>query len=84
MKITINNQEFETNPTGINSNLVFLGTVHSGTGKTETVFGFTEQQVIDMAKELQKLNKDFNTVHIYGPCNNGSKRTYIGVRFLNH
>ena len=84
MKIVVNNQEFETNPTGINTNIVFMGTVHSGTGLQENVYGFTEEQVIETAKELQKLNSDFNTVHIYGPydflC---IKREHVGTYFLN-
>ena len=32
MKIEINKQTFETNPTEMNEALVFKGTVHSGTG----------------------------------------------------
>jgi hypothetical protein len=44
----------------------------------------TEEQVIETAKELQKLNPDFNTVHIYGPydflC---IKREHVGTYFLN-
>lgn len=83
MKIIVNNHEFETNPAGVNTDLMFIGTVHSGTGIQENVFGFTEEQVIEIAKELKKLNNDFNTVHIYSPVNK-SERVYIGIRFLNH
>ena len=83
MKIIVNNQEFETNPTGINTNVLFMGTVHSGTGIQENVYGFTEQQVLETAKELKKLNSDFNTVHIYGPFDSFCiKREYVGVHFL--
>ena len=83
MKIIINNQEFETNPTGINTNVVFMGTVHTGSGVQENIYGFTEQQVIETAKELKKLNPDFNTVHVYGPFDPFCiKREYVSVHFL--
>ena len=83
MKIIVNNQEFETNPTGINTNVVFMGTVHSGTGIQENVYGFSIEQVIEVAKKLKKLNSDFNTVHVYSPydflC---IKREHVGTYFL--
>ena len=82
MKIIVNNQEFETNPTGLNQCLVFLGTVHSGTGIQETVYGFTENHVIELAESLKKLNKDFTVVHIYSPCNMDLNREYVGVKIL--
>lgn len=83
MKIIINNQEFETNPTGINTNVVFMGTVHSGTGIQENVYGFSIEQVIEVANELKKLNSDFNTVHVYGPYDSFCiKREYVGTYFL--
>lgn len=83
MGIMIGNKEFNNNPTGVNPNIVFMGTVHAGTGIQENVYGFNEKQVIETARELKKLNNDFNTVHIYGPydflC---IKREYIGYRVL--
>lgn len=83
MKIIVNNQEFETNSTGINTNVLFMGTVHSGTGIQENVYGFTEQQVLETAKELKKLNSDFNTVYVYGPFDSFCiKREHVGVHFL--
>ena len=81
--ITINNQQFENNPTGVNPNTVFMGTVHTGTGIQENVYGFTSDQVVETAKKLKELNNDFNTVHIYGPydvlC---IKREYVGYKLL--
>ena len=81
--ITINDQQFENNPTGVNPNTVFMGTVHTSTGIQENVYGFTTNQVIETAKKLKELNNDFNTVHIYGPydflC---IKREYVGYRLL--
>ena len=81
--ITINNQQFENNPTGVNPNTVFKGTVHTGTGLQEDVYGFTADQVVETAKKLKEINSDFNTVHIYGPydflC---IKREYIGYKLL--
>ena len=83
MKIVVNNQEFETNPTGMNPNTIFMGTVHSSTGIQEDVYGFNPDEVFNVAKQLKELNNDFNTVHIYGPydflC---IKREYIGMRLL--
>lgn len=83
MKISVNDKEFETNPTGMNPNVIFMGTVHSGTGIQENVYGFTTEQVIETAKKLKELNSDFNTVHVYGPydflC---IKREHVGTYFL--
>lgn len=81
--ITINNQQFENNPTGVNPNTIFMGTVHTGTGIQENVYGFNFDQVVETAKKLKELNPDFNTVHVYGPygllC---IKREYIGYKLL--
>lgn len=82
MRITIGDKIFENNPTATNQNLVFMGTVHTGTGIQENIYGFNEQQIIEVAMELKKLNKDFNIVHIWGPCNHNSERNYIGYRML--
>ena len=83
MGIMIGNKEFNNNPTGVNPNIVFMGTVHTGTGIQENVYGFTAEQVVEVAKELKKLNNDFNIVHIYSPydflC---VKREFIGYRML--
>lgn len=83
MKITINKQELETNPTGVNTSVVFKGTVHNGTEQVIDVYGFTEEDVIKLAREVKYLNKDYNIVHIYGPENIWANRTYIGVKFLD-
>ena len=81
--ITINDQQFENNPTGVNPNTVFMGTVHTGTGIQENVYGFTSDQVVETAKKLKELNNDFNTVHIYGPYNFLCiKREYVGYKLL--
>ena len=81
--ITINNQQFENNPTGVNPNTVFMGTVHNGAGNQENVYGFTEEQVVETAKKLKEIDSSFNTVHIYGPygflC---IKREYIGYKLI--
>ena len=82
MKITINNQELETNPTGINTNLVFMGTVHDGTKQLD-IYGFNEEQVIALAKQIKSLDSNYNTVHIYGPSNIGSNRVHVGTKFLD-
>lgn len=81
--ITIGDKTFENNPTGVNTNMVFMGTVHTGSGIQENVYGFTADQVLETAKQLKELNPDFNTVHIYGPydflC---IKRDYVGYKLL--
>ena len=81
--ITIGNKTFENNPTGVNPNVVFMGTVHNGAGNQENVYGFTEAQVVETAKKLREIDPSFNTVHIYGPydflC---IKREYVGYRIL--
>ena len=81
--ITIGDKTFENNPTGVNTNMVFMGTVHTGSGIQENVYGFTADQVLETAKQLKELNPDFNTVHIYGPydflC---IKREYVGYKLL--
>lgn len=77
MRILIGSQEFETNPSNILVDFLFKGTVHTGTSIVETVYGFTEDEVISLAYQLKELNKDFNTVHLYNPT-----REYIGVKFL--
>lgn len=83
MAIMIGNQRFENNPTGVNPNTVFMGTVHTGTGLQENVYGFTVEQVVEVAKELKKLNNDFNTVHIYSPYDSLCiKRELVGYRIL--
>lgn len=83
MRIIVNNQEFETNPTGINTNVVFMGTVHTGTGIQENIYGFSIEQIIEVANELKKLNSDFNTVHVYGPYDSFCiKREHVGTYFL--
>ena len=82
MKITINNQELETNPTGMNTAVVFMGTVHDGTKQIE-VFGFNEEQVIEMAQKVKLLDRNYNTVHIYGPENIWAPRTKVGIKFLD-
>jgi hypothetical protein len=83
MKITINNQELETNPTGINTNLVFMGTVHDGTERQVDVYGFNAEQVIEVARKIKSMDSNYNTVHIYGPSNIGSNRTHVGTKFLD-
>lgn len=83
MKITINNQELETNPTGMNTAMVFMGTVHNGTELQIEVFGFNEEQVIEMAQKVKSLDRDYNTVHIYGPENIWAPRTKVGIKFLD-
>ena len=77
MLILVNNQEFETNPSKLSKELLFKGTVHTGTTVIETVYGTTKDEVISLAYRLKELNKDFNTVHIYNPYGE-----YIGVKFL--
>lgn len=77
MHILVNNQNFETNPSKLSEDLLFKGTVHTGTSITETIYGVTEDEVMFLAKSLKKLNNDFNTVHLYSPDGN-----YIGARFL--
>ena len=83
MKITINNQELETNPTGMNTAMVFMGTVHNGTERQIEVFGFNEEQVVEMAQKVKSLGRDYNTVHIYGPENIWAPRTKVGIKFLD-
>lgn len=78
MIITINNHEFNTNPSGAPKELLFEGTVHTGTGLTEKVYGWTEEEVFTLAGELKQLNKDFNTLHVYSP----GERLHIGTLFL--
>lgn len=82
MKITINNKELETNPTGMNTAMVFMGTVHDGTKQID-IYGFNEEQVIALAKEIKSLDKNYNTVHIYGPENIWAPRTKVGTKFLD-
>lgn len=77
MIICVMNKQFDTNPTGVSENLLLRGTVHTGTGVQENVYGFTESDVLNLAYKLKELNRDFNIVHLYSP--NGE---YIGVRFL--
>ena len=79
MRININNYEFETNPSRMPEDMLFKGSVHTGTSIVETVYGSTEEEVLSLALQLKQLNKDFNTVHIYGP---GNPRIHIGVKFL--
>lgn len=83
MAIMIGSQRFENNPTGVNPNTIFMGTVHNGAGVQENVYGFNADQVVETAKKLKELDNSFNTVHIYGPydflC---IKREYIGYRIL--
>lgn len=78
--ITIKETQFDNNPSGMNPNILFMGTVHTGTGIQENVYGFTEDEVIELAKKLKELNKDFSIVHIYVPSENS--RTKIGYRLL--
>jgi hypothetical protein len=82
MKIIVNNQEFETNPSGLNTSLLFMGTVHTGTSIQENVYGFSAEQIISFARQLKEANNDFNTVHVYGPCGSGSSREHVGTYFL--
>ena len=81
--ITIGDKTFENNPTGVNPNTVFMGTVHNGAGNQENVYGFSVDQVMDTARKLKEIDSSFNTVHIYGPydflC---IKREYVGYRIL--
>lgn len=79
--IVIKNTTFDNNPTGMNPDLVFMGTVHNGAGAQENVYGFNEEDVIRLAKKLKIIDKDFNTVHIWGPCD-GLKRNYIGYKII--
>ena len=44
---------------------------------------YTEEDVIKLAREVKSLNKDYNTVHIYGPENIWANRTYVGVKILD-
>ena len=78
--ITIKETQFDNNPSGMNPNILFMGTVHTGTGIQENVYGFTEDEVIELARKLKELNKDFSIVHIYAPSEN--LRTKIGYRLL--
>ena len=82
MKIIVNNQEFETNPSGLNTSLLFMGTVHTGTSIQENVYGFSTEQIISFARQLKEANNDFNTVHIYRPCGSDSSREHVGTYFL--
>lgn len=82
MAIMIGNQRFENNPTGVNPAMVFMGTVHTGSGIQENVYGFNEEQVVETARKLKEINPEFNTVHIYGPENIWAPRTYVGYRIL--
>lgn len=77
MKTIINNHEIDTNPSKLPKNLLFKGTVHTGTSIVETVYGNTKEEVLSLAYRLKELNKDFNTVHLYNPDGE-----YIGVKFL--
>ena len=49
MAIMIGSQRFENNPTGVNPAMVFMGTVHTGSGIQENVYGFNEDQVVETA-----------------------------------
>lgn len=77
MKVMINNKEFDNNSSKLPINLLFKGTVHTGTSLVEIVYGVTKDEVISLAYQLKELNKDFNTVHLYNPTGE-----YIGVKFL--
>jgi hypothetical protein len=79
MKININNHEFETNPSKLPEEFLLKGSVHTGTSIVETVYGSTTEEVLSLANQLKQLNKDFNTVHLYGI---GNPRPHIGVKFL--
>ena len=50
---------------------------------SECVVEMEDEEVVEVAKELKKLNNDFNIVHIYGPydvlC---FKREFVGYRIL--
>jgi len=77
MRILINNVEVETNPTGCNdTKLLFQGTIHDGSGLTETVYGNCVEDVVNLARFLKTLKKSFNTVHVYTPEHNG-KRVHV-------
>lgn len=75
--IVVGNQEFDNNPSKLPTNLLFKGTVHTGTSIVETIYGVTKDEVVSLAYQLKELNKDFNTVHLYNPDGE-----YIGVKFL--
>ena len=66
----------------INPNIIFKGTVHDGTGRVVDVYGFNEEEIVKLANEVKALDKNYNTVHIYGPENIWADRTYVGVKFL--
>lgn len=82
MELTINGQIIETNPTGITPAVLFLGTVHNGTEQQIDVYGFNENDIMELANKIKEADHTYNTVHIYGPENIWSPRTYVGVKFL--
>lgn len=76
MIIIIKDTDFENNPSHLNEDAAWKGTVHTGSGIMENVYGVSKDHVIELAKCLKNINRDFSFVLVYQPITN-KRREYV-------
>lgn len=81
--ITWKNTQFNNNPNGMNELIQWKGEVNTGCYETIEVFGFTEGQIIDVARQFKNLEPKADIVTIYGPADFlGIRREYVRTVLL--
>lgn len=74
----INGKEFNNNPSGLLKTMIFQGVVSDGIYNTY-IYESSKEKVIELAKELKKLDPNYTSVEVYGPENYGSDRIFIEI-----
>ena len=73
-------QQFQNNPNGMNTNIQWKGKIllKYGIDSEVSVYGFTQQQVVETALKFKEIEPNATTVEVYGPYDFlGIRRDYV-------
>lgn len=62
-------QQFENNPNGMNTNVQWEGVIYIkySSEPAVKVYGFTQQQLVDIANQFKAIEPNVFNMEIYGP-----------------
>lgn len=78
-------QQFDNNPNAITPNTQFEGKVYLKFASEPciSVYGFSQHQVIEVAKKFQEIEPKAGVVEIYGPYDfMGIRRDYVDTHVM--
>ena len=72
-------QKFQNNPNGINTNIQWEGKIYVKCSyEPIKVYGFTQQQLVDIAQQFKQIEPNVFNMEVYGPMDFlGIRRDYV-------